>query len=96
MAADTDTLGRSDLSAMPVEEAGVSGIITFIVDSWLGRALAGAVVMLGLWAWNNAAVVGRERARVEKEASKVDARAQPARRAAELNPHGVLKRYYRD
>lgn len=40
--------------------------------------------------------VKKERARVSAEAMKTDAKATPARRAAERDPAGVLKRYLRD
>ena len=40
--------------------------------------------------------VKQERARVSAEAMKTDAKATPARRAAERDPDGVLKRYLRD
>lgn len=40
--------------------------------------------------------VKKERVRVEKQATKTDAKAAERKRAAERNPDGVLSRYYRD
>jgi len=40
--------------------------------------------------------VKKERERVNLEAATTDAKARPARRAAERDPAGVLTKYYRD
>ncbi len=58
-----------------------------------------AAVIVGYVAWDATRVqkgVQKERARVERQGAKIDARAQEARRAATAKPGGVLERYYRD
>ncbi len=74
---------------------------------WLAQFAATIVGRLSIIGGGLAAIVAifyatqysgvkKERARVEIEAKKTDAKAQPARRAAERDPASVLGRYYRD
>lgn len=56
----------------------------------------GLAALIALHQFTKFQGVKEERARVEKEAMKRDAKAQPARRDAERNPSRVLERYYRD
>jgi hypothetical protein len=58
-----------------------------------------AAVIVGYVAWDASRVhkgVQKERARVERQGNKIDAKAQDARRAATAKPKRVLERFYRD
>lgn len=58
-----------------------------------------AACVVGYFAWDASRVhkgVQKERARVERQGAKTDAKAQTARRAAAAKPAGVLDRFYRD
>lgn len=58
-----------------------------------------AALIVGYTAWDASRVqkgVQKERARVERQGQKTDAKAQEARRAATAKPASVLERFYRD
>lgn len=59
--------------------------------------VAGLLVMF--FAWDASRVnkgVRKERARVEREGNKIDAKAQDARRAATAQPNKRVQQYFRD
>jgi len=58
-----------------------------------------AGVLVAFFAWDASRVqkgVQKERARVERQGSKIDAKAQEARRAATAQPDKRLQQYFRD
>lgn len=63
-------------------------------------AVAAIVALIGIFAGHNSNVrreaIQKERASVEQQAKKKDAKAQTARAAAAARPDGVLSRYCRD
>ena len=61
--------------------------------SIIGGALA---ALFGAYQLTKYKGVKQERARVEIQGKKIDAQAGAKRAAAERDPDGVLKRYYRD
>lgn len=67
--------------------------------SLVGRlSIVGAGVAALLVAYKTTQYTGvkKERERVEKQGKQTDAQAGTKRAAAERNPDGMLKRYYRD
>lgn len=77
------------------------------IGLWLGTlqgrvatGLALVAMLVGIRAWDVShqrnVGVQKERARVETQGKKTDAKAQSARRAAEQRPDDSLRRFYRD
>jgi len=56
----------------------------------------GLAALFGVYQYTKFQGVKQERARVKIESEKRDAKAQPARRAAERDPDSVLRKYLRD